>query len=69
MWFNYGKILSEYMFIKDFRKEKFFNKNIIIENFQELIKIKNDKRPVVFISGHFNNFELMAYVLKNRVSI
>ena len=64
MWFNYGKILSEYMFIKDFRKEKFFNKNIIIENFQELIKIKNDKRPVVFISGHFNNFELMALCIE-----
>ncbi|MDA9698291.1 lysophospholipid acyltransferase family protein [Candidatus Pelagibacter sp.] len=64
MWFNYGKILSEYMFIKDFRKEKFFNENIIIENFQEIIKIKNDKRPVVFISGHFNNFELMALCIE-----
>lgn len=64
MWFNYGKILSEYMFIKDFRKEKFFAKNVIIENFQELIKIKNDIRPVIFISGHFNNFELMALCIE-----
>ena len=25
-----------------------------------LEKIKNSSEPVIFISGHFNNFELMA---------
>ena len=60
MWFNYGRILSEYIFIKDFRKSaKFFNK-ITIQNQEVLEKIKSDKEPVIFISGHFNNFELMA---------
>ena len=60
MWLNYGKIFAEYMFIKDFRKSKEFKKNIIIENQNALEKIKNSNKPVIFISGHFNNFELMA---------
>ena len=60
MWFNYGQILSEYMFIKDFRKSKRFSKKISIENQEVLEKIKLEKNPVIFVSGHFNNFELMA---------
>ena len=60
MWNNYGKILAEYIFLKDFRLSKRFSNNIIIENQEELEKIKKDSKPVIFISGHFNNFELMA---------
>jgi KDO2-lipid IV(A) lauroyltransferase len=59
MWCNYGKIFAEYMFIKEFRNGK-FSKKITIENQKILEKIKNDSSPVIFISGHFNNFELMA---------
>ena len=60
MWFNYGRIFAEYMFIKDFRNNsKEFNK-IIVENPEILEKIKTYSQPVIFISGHFNNFELMA---------
>ena len=59
MWNNYGRILSEYMFIKKFREKKFC-KNIIIEGQDILEKIKYEKKPVIFVSGHFNNFELMA---------
>ena len=59
MWGNYGKIFAEYMFIKEFRNGK-FSKKITIENQKILEKIKNDSSPVIFISGHFNNFELMA---------
>ena len=29
-----------------------------------LEKLKKDGKPVVFISGHFNNFELMAMQLE-----
>ena len=59
MWKNYGRILSEYMFIKKFRNLK--NDKIISVEGQEILdEIKNTKKPVVFISGHFNNFELMA---------
>ncbi len=59
MWGNYGRILSEYVFLKDFRKSK-FNNNLEIVGQDILEDIKKEKKPVVFISGHFNNFELMA---------
>ncbi len=60
MWCNYGKIFAEYIFIKNFRNSKDFQKKIFVENQYLLENIKNDKNPVIFISGHFNNFELMA---------
>ena len=56
MWSNYGKIFAEYVFIKDFKKSE----NIIVENQEILNSIKMNSEPVIFISGHFNNFELMA---------
>ena len=59
MWENYGRILSEYVFIKNFRNSK-LNKFITTEGQENLNKLKASKEPVVFISGHFNNFELMA---------
>ena len=59
MWGNYGRILSEYVFLKDFRRSKFDNKLEII-GLDILSKIKKEGKPVIFISGHFNNFELMA---------
>ena len=60
MWVNYGKIFGEYVFIKDYRNTKLFSKKINIENLEILNEIKLEKKPVIFISGHFNNFELMA---------
>jgi KDO2-lipid IV(A) lauroyltransferase len=60
MWFGYGQIFSEYVFIKKFRDSKKFRQKIIIKNKEILNQIKLDKEPVIFISGHFNNFELMA---------
>ncbi len=60
MWKNYGKILAEYIFIKDFRQSSKFSKKIIVENQNQLNEIKKNEEPVIFISGHFNNFELMA---------
>ena len=59
MWNNYGRTLSEYMFLKDFRNNK-LESNINIEGSEILKKIKDEKTPVVFVSGHFSNFELMA---------
>ncbi len=64
MWANYGKIFSEYMFIKKFRENPKFSKKIKVINHEELEKIKSQKKPVIFISGHFNNFELMAMHLE-----
>jgi len=56
---NYGRILAEYPFLKAFRNSK-LNKFIEIDGLENLNKIKREKRRAVFISGHFNNFELMA---------
>ena len=59
MWGNYGRILSEYVYLKQFKKNN-FNQFIEIEGLDYLNEIKNNNEQVVFISGHFNNFELMA---------
>ena len=59
MWKNYGRILSEYVFIKNFRNLE-YQKFLTIEGKEILNEIKHSNEPVVFVSGHFNNFELMA---------
>ena len=59
MWNNYGRVFAEYMFIKDFRLSK-SNSKIEIEGQEILERIKKENKPVVFISGHLSNFELMA---------
>ena len=59
MWSNYGRILSDYVFIKNFRQSK-LEKYLEIEGKEIFEEIKKSGEPVVFISGHFNNFELMA---------
>ena len=62
MWGNYGRILSEYPYISSFRKGN-LDKYIKFENKEKLEEIKNGK-PVVFISAHFSNFELMAMAIE-----
>ena len=64
MWNNYGRIFAEYMFIKEFRLGKLKSK-IKIEGQEILDDIKKNNKQVVFISGHFSNFELMAMHLEN----
>ena len=59
MWNNYGRILSEYIFIKKFRNTN-LEENLLVEGSEVLEAIKQDQKPVIFISGHFDNFELMA---------
>ena len=63
MWHNYGRILAEYMFIKEFRMPRVKNKIEIIGQ-EKLDAIKENNEPVIFISGHFNNFEFMAMHLE-----
>ena len=63
MWYNYGKIFSEYMFLRKFRNSPDYSKNISIKNYKILEEIKKNNEPVIFVSGHFNNFELMAMYL------
>jgi len=64
MWGNYGRILSEYPFISNFRKGD-LDKYIKIENAERLEGVKKGQ-PVVFISAHFSNFELMAMAIEKK---
>ena len=69
MWGNYGRILAEYIFIKEFRKTK-LNNNIKIVGQEILDEIKKKNEPVIFVSGHFNNFELMAmHIEKSGINL
>ena len=63
MWNNYGRVFSEYMFIRNYRNNLF--KSHIIINGQDILKnIKKNNMPVIFISGHMSNFELMAMAIE-----
>ncbi len=66
MWFNYGCIFAEYIFIKKFNQSN----DIIIENQNILENIKENSERVIFVSGHFNNFELMAmHITKSGIDL
>ena len=56
---NYGRIFSEYVHLKNFKNDS-LQKYLSIEGLDHLKNIKKSGEKVVFISGHFNNFELMA---------
>ena len=69
MWKSYGKIFAEYMFIKNFRNS-LDEKYLQIKGQKILDEIKNSKSPVIFVSGHFDNFELMAmHIEKSGVDL
>ena len=63
MWENYGMTFIEYIFLKKYRNEK--NHVAIFGNRNLLIPIDENK-PVIFISGHFANFELMSMEITKR---
>ena len=63
MWGNYGKTFIEYIYLKRFRKE---NKFVTIDGEENLLQIAKENKPVIFISGHFANFELMSMEITKR---
>ena len=67
MWKNYGKTFIEYIFLDQFKKNII---NIEIEGKENLKKILKNKKPVIFISGHFANYELMSMeITKRRINL
>ena len=56
---NYGRIFAEYVYLKKFRNNE-LKKYISIDGLEHLDNLKKNNKRAVFISGHFNNFELMA---------
>ena len=63
MWSNYGKTFIEYIFLNRFRKE---NKFVTLDGEENLLQIAKENKPVIFISGHFANFELMSMEITKR---
>jgi len=63
MWSNIGRTLAEYVFLKDFKFNKTNFPHMKINGTKYLEEIKNSGKPVIFYSGHFANFELMAMEL------
>ena len=63
MWSNYGNIFAEFMFLKNFRYGNLSSK-IQVDGQDILDEIKKSNKQVIFISGHFCNFELMAMYLE-----
>ena len=60
MWSNYGKTFIEYVYLSSFKKK---SNHIIIKNREAIDEILKKNKPVVFISGHFANYELMSMEL------
>ncbi len=56
---NYGRIFAEYVYLKKFRNNQ-LKKYLSIDGLDHLKNLKKKNKKAVFISGHFNNFELMA---------
>ena len=63
MWSNYGKTFVEYLYLKKFKN---VNSHIEIKGEKILKKIQENKKPVIFVSGHFANFELMSMELTKK---
>jgi KDO2-lipid IV(A) lauroyltransferase len=64
MWKNIGRIFGEYIHINKFSIIDNNNKKIIFTNRNNVEILKKNNKPIVFFSGHFANFELMAKCLR-----
>ena len=60
MWSNYGKTFIEYIYLSSFQKK---TNHISIKNKKAIDEIVKENKPVVFVSGHFANYELMSMEL------
>ena len=65
MWGNYGRILCEYPFISSLSDTN-NNKYLKVNGKEVLERLKKENKKAVFISGHFNNFELMAMQISKQ---
>ena len=63
IWSNYGMTFIEYVFLENFKKGQ---SHIDIKGEEILKKISINNKPVIFISGHFANFELMSMEITKK---
>ena len=64
MWKNIGRIFGEYIHINKFSIIDQKKIKIVFANKNNFELLKKNNKPVVFFSGHFANFELMAKCLQ-----
>ncbi len=63
LWKSYGMTFIEYIFLDYLNKG---TKHVKIEDEANLDLIINEKKPVIFVSGHFSNFELMSMEITKK---
>ena len=63
MWSNYGKTFIEYIHLNILKKE---DSHIQILGENNLMRPIHSGKPVIFISGHFANFELMSMEISKK---
>ena len=64
MWKNIGRIFGEYIHINKFSIIDQKKIKIVFANKSNFELLKKNSKPIVFFSGHFANFELMAKCLQ-----
>jgi Kdo2-lipid IVA lauroyltransferase/acyltransferase len=63
MWSNIGRTFAEYTYLKNFKFNQIDFNHMEINGKKYLDDIKKNNESVIFYSGHFANFELMAMEL------
>ena len=64
LWKNISRIYLSQHFLIDVLTGN------ITKGLNTLLKIKKNNKPVIFISGHFSNFELMAMeITKKKIDL
>ena len=63
MWRNYGMTFIEYMHLDFYKKKLDF---VEIEGEEYLKNIIGSEKQVIFVSGHFSNFEIMSMEITKR---
>ena len=63
MWKNYGVTFIEYIYLKYFHKN---NSYVNVKDEANLLQIIKENKPVIFVSGHFANFELMSMEITKK---
>ena len=63
MWENYGMTFVEYMFLNFFKKN---NSHMNTEGEENLLIKTLNEKPVIFVSGHFANYELMSMEITKK---
>ena len=67
MWKNYGMTFIEYIFLDIFVKNSNHIEIIGENNLNKIIEIN---KPVIFVSGHFANYELMSMeITKKKIKL